>query len=76
MGRRPKNWVKFSDIPTEFVYTHCAEIENACDNETQTFCYCGRLATGLHINTCRQYRKHYMTKMEELYNDNARTAST
>lgn len=69
MGRRPKNWVKFSDIPTEFVCAHSTEIENACDEETSLWCYCGRIATGLHTSTCRQYRKHYMTKMEELYND-------
>lgn len=68
MGRRPNKWVKFGDIPLEFTAAHRTEIENACDNETSWWCYCGRLATGLHTSTCRQYRKHFQSKMEELYN--------
>ena len=71
MGRRPNKWVKFSGIPMEFVTAHCTEIENACDKETSCWCYCGRLVTGLHTSTCRQYRKHFQSKMEELYNANS-----
>jgi hypothetical protein len=71
MGRRPNKWVKFKDIPMDFVCAHRTEIECACDKETFLWCYCGRLTTGLHTSTCRQYRKHYQTKMEELYNANS-----
>lgn len=76
MGRRPTAWVKFKDIPLEFVTAHRLEIEDKCDKETSLWCYCGRLATGLHTSTCRQYRKHFQIKMEEAYNDSIRTAST
>lgn len=68
MGRRPLNWVKYGDIPLNFTIAHRTEIQKQCDNETSLFCYCGRLATGLHISVCSQYRKHFQTKMEELYN--------
>ena len=71
MGRRPNKWVKFKDIPVEFVAAHRTEIACACDKETFLRCYCGMLATSLHTSTCRQYRKHYQTKMEELYNANS-----
>lgn len=27
-----------------------------CDNETPLKCYCGRLATGLHTNSCRKFQ--------------------
>lgn len=68
MGRRPKHWVKYGDIPMEFLCAHQTEVETDCDNETSWWCYCGRLATGRHTYTCRQYRKHFQSKMEERYN--------
>lgn len=76
MGRRPNNWVKFKDIPLEFVTAHRKEVQDECDNETSWWCYCGRLATGLHTSTCRLFNKHFQTKMEEIYNDSIRTGST
>lgn len=27
-----------------------------CDDETPLKCYCGRLATGLHTNSCRKFQ--------------------
>lgn len=28
-----------------------------CDDETPMLCYCGRLATGLHTQSCSKFRK-------------------
>lgn len=66
--RRPKTWVKYGNIPLEYVLKHRNEIENSCDSETSLFCYCGRLATGFHTSSCIKYRAKFQTKMEELYN--------
>lgn len=37
MGRRPNKWVKYKDIPVEFVCAHRTEIENACDDDDLPF---------------------------------------
>lgn len=70
MGRPPSKYTKFRKIPTEFVDAHRTEIINACDKETESWCYCGRLSKGLHTSLCREYRRHFRMKMEELYNAN------
>lgn len=34
-----------------------------CNSETTMFCYCRRLATGLHTRSCKSYNEHVYTKI-------------
>lgn len=65
---RQKN-IKFGEIPLEFVIAHRREAEDFCDRQTEIFCYCGKLATGFHTNSCRQYRSHFQKYIENIYNN-------
>lgn len=66
--------IKYKDIPLEFRLAHRKEAEDFCDGQTSWWCYCGRLATGLHTSTCRQYRKHFEQFIENKFNTQQKEA--
>ena len=61
--------VKYKDIPFEFVIENWNKAVEFCDNQTSLFCYCGRLATGLHTNSCKKFIAHVQRYIENLYNN-------
>lgn len=50
--------IKFISIPTDFVLDNWKKAIDFCDDQTEIFCYCGRLATGFHTSNCKQFLKH------------------
>lgn len=40
--------VKYANIPINFRIQYQREAEEFCDSQTSWWCYCGKLATGLH----------------------------
>ena len=61
--------VKYKDIPFLFVNENWNKAVDYCDKQTPMFCYCGRLATGFHINSCRKFITHVHRYIENLYNN-------
>lgn len=61
--------IKYEDVPFEFALKHRAQAEAECDAETPMFCYCKRLATGFHTQTCRRYISHLQSKIVKLYKE-------
>lgn len=61
--------VKYKDIPLEFVLKNWDKAIEFCDSQTSWWCYCGRLATGLHTNSCKQFITHVHRYIENLYNN-------
>lgn len=59
--------ITYSDVPLSFALKHRAQAEAECDAETTMFCYCKRLATGFHTQTCRKYISHLQSKIVKLY---------
>lgn len=64
--------IKFKDIPLDFVCENRYKVEDELDRMTSLFCFCGRLATGLHTRTCRKYISKFQNKILELYKDNVK----
>ena len=60
--------IKYKDIPFEFKTSNWNKAVEFCDNQTTLFCYCGRLATGLHTNSCKKFIEHVHRFIENLYN--------
>lgn len=60
--------IKYKDIPFEFKTSNWNKAVEFCDNQTTMFCYCGRLATGLHTNNCKKFIEHVHRFIENLYN--------
>lgn len=65
--------IKYVDIPLDFILAHRREAESFCDEQTNIICYCGRLATGLHISSCRMYRAKFQRYIENIYNNQNKT---
>jgi hypothetical protein len=42
------------------------EAENNLDEKTPMFCFCGRLATGLHTSRCSKYQKKLELEIKRL----------
>ncbi len=61
--------VKYKDIPFEFVTENWNKAVDFCDRQTSIFCYCGRIASGLHTNSCKQFIAHVHRYIENLYNN-------
>lgn len=61
--------VKYKDIPFEFVTENWNKAVDFCDEQTSVFCYCGRIASGLHTNNCKQFISHVHRYIENLYNN-------
>lgn len=61
--------IKFKNIPMEFVLKNWEKAVEFCDNQTSCWCYCGRLASGFHTSSCRQFIKHVHNYIENLYNN-------
>ena len=66
--------VKYKDIPLEFRLAHQKEAEDFCDGQTAWWCYCGKLTTGRHTSTCRQYKKHFEQFIENKFNTQQKEA--
>ncbi len=62
--------IKYKDIPFEFKTSNWSKAVEFCDNQTSLFCYCGRLATGFHTNSCKKFIEHVQMFIENLYNQN------
>lgn len=58
----------FKDIPTDYVVTNSEYVESILDVATPIWCFCGKLATGLHTSRCRKYQGKFREKMVEFYN--------
>lgn len=43
--------------------------EQELDNLTPMFCFCGKLATGLHTSHCRKYQERLKTKIVDELKD-------
>ena len=57
---------KSKELPSELLNKYYAREVELCDAETSMFCYCGRLATGLHTMSCRKFASHVKSKCKEL----------
>ncbi len=54
------------ELPTELLNKYYARGVELCDAETSMFCYCGRLATGLHTMHCARFANKVRSKCKEL----------
>ena len=57
---------KSKKLPTELLNKYYARGVELCDAETSIFCYCGRLATGLHTMHCSRFASKVKAKCKEL----------
>ena len=46
-----------------------AEAIQELDDATPVFCFCGKLATGLHTTNCRMFKGRLQTKIIERLNE-------
>lgn len=61
--------VKYKDIPFKFVNENWNNAVEYCDKQTPLICFCGRLATGFHTNSCKKFINHVHRYIENLYNN-------
>lgn len=54
------------EFPTELYNRYSPRAIELCDGETSMFCYCGRLATGLHTMSCRKFAAKVKSKAMQL----------
>lgn len=59
--------MKFSDIPSEFINENYNKALDICDAMTPMFCFCGKLATGFHTNSCRKFRYRVEQELLKMY---------
>ena len=57
----------FDKIPLDYVCFNRDYVESILDKYTPIKCFCGRLATGLHVASCSKYRSKFKEKMVEFY---------
>ena len=59
--------ITFKEIPLDYVYYNRDYVENILDEATPIWCFCGKLATGLHVSRCSKYQSKFRAKMVEFY---------
>lgn len=64
---RSKMKFTFKEIPLDYVYYNRDYVENILDEATPIWCFCGKLATGLHVSRCSKYQSKFRAKMVEFY---------
>ena len=57
----------FKEIPLDYVSNNRDYVESILDAATPMFCFCGKLATGLHVSCCSKYQSKFRAKMVEFY---------
>jgi hypothetical protein len=57
----------FKEIPLDYVYNNRDYVESVLDAATPIWCFCGKLATGLHVSRCSKYQSKFRSKMVEFY---------
>ena len=65
---RSKMKLTFKEIPLDYVCYNRDYVENILDAATPMWCFCGQLATGLHVSRCSKYQCKFRAKMVEFYN--------
>ena len=43
-------------MPLDFRLKHYNNVVDILDSQTEIFCFCGRLATGLHTKCCKKFQ--------------------
>lgn len=51
----------------DYVLNNRDYVENVLDAATPILCFCGQLATGLHVSRCSKYQSKFREKMVEFY---------
>ena len=59
--------ITFKEIPLDYVSYNRDYVENILDKATPMWCFCGKLATGLHVSRCSKYQSKFRAKMVEFY---------
>lgn len=57
----------FNEIPLDYVSYNQDYVESILDAATPMWCFCGKLATGLHVSRCSKYQSKFRAKMLEFY---------
>lgn len=57
---------KSKELPTEIMCKYYSKAVELCYAATPMFCYCGRIATGLHTMHCTKFAATVKAKCEEL----------
>lgn len=57
----------FNEIPIDYVSYNQDYVESILDAATPMWCFCGKLATGLHVSRCSKYQSKFRAKMLEFY---------
>ncbi len=57
---------KSKELPTELMCKYYSKAVDRCIAETPLFCYCGRIAYGLHIMHCKKFAAKVKSKCTEL----------
>lgn len=57
----------FNEIPLDYVCNNRDYVESILDAATPMWCFCGKLATGLHVSRCSKYQSKFRAKMVEFY---------
>lgn len=61
--------ITFKNVPTSFVLENWQNAVNHCDEQTTIFCYCGKLATGLHTSSCKKFLRAVQNFITERYKE-------
>lgn len=64
---RYKMKLTFKEIPIDYISFNQDYVESILDAATPMFCFCGKLATGLHVARCSKYQSKFRAKMVEFY---------
>ena len=64
---RSKMKLTFKEIPLDYVCNNRDYVESILDAATPMWCFCGALATGLHVSRCSKYQSKFRAKMVEFY---------
>lgn len=61
--------ITYKDVPTNFVLSNWNNAVEHCDKQTSMFCFCGKIATGLHTSSCKTFLRAVQKFITERYKE-------